>query len=63
MIKFVDEQEQTLNVDARKFVGVSDLEGQIVVIRGRAKRDESGNLTIVASQFYVRPKGPESDKQ
>jgi hypothetical protein len=60
MIKFVDEQDQTLKIDARKLLGVPHLEGQIVVIRGRAKRDEAGNLTVVASKYFVRPKGQES---
>ena len=62
MIKFLDEQEQTLKIDARKLLGVPDLEGHIVVIRGNAKRDEAGNLTVVASQLYVRPKPAESEK-
>jgi hypothetical protein len=61
MIKFVDDQEQTLKVDARKLVGVEALEGKIVVIRGQAKRDEAGNLTVLGSQIHVRPKA-ESEK-
>ena len=62
MIKFLDEQQQTLKIDARKLLGVPNLEGQIVVVGGRAKRDDAGNLTVTASQFYVRPKPPESEK-
>jgi len=55
MIKFQDDQEKTLAVDARKLFGVAALEGRIVVIRGRAKRDDSGNLTVLGNQLYVRP--------
>jgi hypothetical protein len=62
MIKFLDEQEQTLKIDARKLLSIPKLEGQIVVIRGKAKRDEAGNLTVVASHVYVRPKQSESEK-
>jgi hypothetical protein len=62
MIKFLDQQEQTLKIDARKLLRVPNLEGQIVVVGGRAKRDDAGNLTVTGSQFYVRPKPPESEK-
>ena len=62
MIKFLDEQERTLPVDARKIAGISDLEGQVVVVRGVAKRDEQGNLTVLANQIHVRPKGTEGEK-
>lgn len=56
MIKFVDAQEKTLNVDARQLLAAPKLEGQIVVIRGVAKRDETNNLTVQASQIFLRPK-------
>ena len=56
MIKFQDNQEKTLPIDARKLFGIAALEGRIVVIRGKAKRDDSGNLTVVGNQVYVRPK-------
>lgn len=56
MIKFVDGQEKTLNVDAHQLLAAPKLEGQIVVVRGLAKRDETNNLTIHASQIYLRPR-------
>ena len=51
-IKFVDEAGQTLPTDARKLLGVKELER--VTIRGKAKRDEAGNLTVLASGIYIK---------
>jgi hypothetical protein len=53
MIKLVDEQGKTLLYDARHTLGIKEL--QTVVVAGRAKRDEAGNLTVWASGIYVRP--------
>jgi len=53
-IKFTDEQEQTLPDDVKAMLGVPQLEGKIVVIRGTARRDAQGNLTVLANQFYLR---------
>ena len=51
-VKVVDAQGQTLPVDARK-LGLKEL--QTVVVKGKAKRDDHGNLTVLASGVYVRP--------
>ena len=51
-IKFVDEQGQTVAVDARELLGLK--ESQTVVVQGKAKRDEQGNLTVLAEGLYVR---------
>jgi hypothetical protein len=56
MVKFVDGQEKTLNVDAHQLLASPQLEGQVVVVRGVAKRDETDNLTVHASQIFLRPK-------
>jgi len=56
MIKIVDEQGQTLDVDLKEMLGIKDLEGRTVVVQGKAKRDDAGNLTVLASQMYLRPK-------
>jgi hypothetical protein len=53
MIKFVDEQGKTLSQDPRQLLGIKEL--QTVVVRGRAKRDEKGNLTVQATKLFVRP--------
>jgi hypothetical protein len=55
-VKFVDEQGKTLTTDARKLLGLKEL--QTVVVRGKAKRDDAGNLTVVASGLFVQPSAP-----
>jgi hypothetical protein len=52
-VKFVDEAGDTLPTDARELLGVKEL--QHVTIRGRAKRDDAGNLTVLAKAIYVKP--------
>ena len=55
-IKFVDEAGKTLGIDARQLLITSNLkELQTVVVKGQAKRDEAGNLTVLASGLFVRP--------
>jgi hypothetical protein len=52
LVKFVDETGNPLNVDARELLKVKEL--QTVVVRGKAKRDDAGNLTVLADGIYVR---------
>jgi hypothetical protein len=52
-VKVVDDQGQTVATDARSLLGVTEL--QTVVVRGQARRDDQGNLTILARGVYVRP--------
>jgi hypothetical protein len=52
-IKVVDEQGQTVPVDAQQLLSVKV--GQTVVVHGRAKRDEQGNLIVLADGVFVRP--------
>jgi hypothetical protein len=54
-IKFLDEHGKTIDADARKFLGVDVL--NTVVVRGKAKRDDEGNLIVLASGLYRRPDG------
>jgi hypothetical protein len=51
-IKVVDAQGNTVEKDARQFLGIKEL--QTVVVRGKAKRDANGNLTVLADQVYVK---------
>lgn len=53
MIKIVDAAGSTIEQDARKMLGVKEL--QTIVVQGKAKRDEAGNLTVLASGVYVVP--------
>ena len=52
MVKVVDGSGKTVATDARKLLGLKEL--QTVVIHGRAKRDEAGNLTVLADGVFVR---------
>jgi hypothetical protein len=52
MIKVVDGSGKTVATDARQLLGVKEL--QTVVVHGRAKRDEGGNLTVLADGIFVR---------
>jgi hypothetical protein len=52
MVKFVDTEGRVLPTDARKLLGVKDLEA--VVVQGTAQRDQGGNLTVLASGIYIR---------
>jgi len=51
-IKIVDDAGETISTDARELLGVKEL--QAVTIRGQAKRDEAGNLTVLARGVYVK---------
>ena len=52
-IKLVDESGKLVASSARDLLKVKEL--STVVVQGKAKRDEQGNLTIVANQVFVRP--------
>jgi hypothetical protein len=52
MVKIVDSSGKTVSTDARKLLGIKEL--QIVVVRGKAKRDDAGNLTVLADGIFVR---------
>jgi hypothetical protein len=51
-VKFVDGQGKTLPTGARELFGIKEL--TTVVVKGKANRDDKGNLTIVGSGLYVR---------
>ncbi|MBA2114184.1 hypothetical protein [Bremerella alba] len=52
LIKVVDENGEVLQADARESLKLDEL--QTVVVRGKAQRDEEGNLTVLADSLYVR---------
>jgi hypothetical protein len=52
LVKIVDASGKPLATDARKLLGLKEL--QTVVVRGTAKRDEAGNLTVLANGIFVR---------
>jgi hypothetical protein len=51
-VRLVDEQGETVAIDSRKLLGVKEL--ATVVVRGKALRDEAGNLTILATGVFMR---------
>ncbi len=53
LVRVVDAGGQTVATDARSLLGIAC--SQAVVVRGSARRDEAGNLTILADGVYVRP--------
>lgn len=52
LVKFVDASGALVAIDARKLLGVS--EDDMVVVRGTAKRDKSGNFQLLATGLYIR---------
>lgn len=52
LVKLVDANGKTLPTDARKLLNIKEL--QTVVVRGKAKRDDAGNLTVLADGVHVR---------
>ncbi|NQT41455.1 MAG: hypothetical protein HQ581_28460, partial [Planctomycetes bacterium] len=53
LVKLVDDSGKVLATDARQLLQVKEL--QTVVVRGTAKRDQQGNLTVIADGIFVRP--------
>lgn len=51
-VKFVGPDGKTLPVAAQKLLGVKEL--AVVVVKGKADRDDKGNLTVVANGLYQR---------
>ena len=53
MVKVVDANGRTVDTDARRLLGVKEL--STVVVHGKAKRDDAGNLTVLADGVFVKP--------
>ena len=51
-VKFVGDDRRPLYADARELLNLKEL--QTVVVRGKSKRDEAGNLTVLAEGLFVR---------
>jgi hypothetical protein len=52
LVKVVDEDGNAVAADARKLLNVTELSR--VVVKGKAQRDEAGNLTVLASGIHVK---------
>lgn len=51
-VKVVNDGGQPVAEDARRLLGVKEL--SLVVVEGTAKRDEQGNLSVLARKVYVK---------
>ncbi len=51
-VKIVDSQGLVVPEDARTLLGIKEL--YTVVVHGKAKRDEQGNLAIMADQIFIK---------
>ena len=52
MVKVGGPDGKTVATDARQLLSLKEL--QTVIVHGRAKRDEAGNLTVLADGVFVR---------
>jgi len=52
LVKVVDSQGKLISVDSRQLLGVKELD--MVVVEGRAHKDESGNFVMLANGIYIR---------
>jgi hypothetical protein len=52
LVQFADQDGKVLRQDARSLFDVVEL--QTVVVQGMARRDDAGNLTIVADRMFIR---------
>ncbi len=52
-VKIVDDAGKPVSQSARDLLNVKEL--STVVVKGKAKRDDNGNLTVAAKQVFVRP--------
>ncbi len=52
-VKIVDDAGKPVSQSARELLNVKEL--STVVVKGKAKRDDQGNLTVAANQVFVRP--------
>lgn len=52
LVKVVDGAGRLVPVDSRQLLGLNNFD--VVVVKGTAKRDDSGNFVMLASGVYVR---------
>lgn len=52
MVKVVDADGQLIAVDSRQLLGVK--EADMVVVKGKAQKDKTGNFVMLANRVYIR---------
>ena len=60
LVKFVDDSGKVVKQDARELLNLKEL--QTVVIKGKAHRDDAGNVFIAATGVHVRDGGKDPTK-
>jgi hypothetical protein len=55
LVKLVDDAGKTVKQDAREVAGLKEL--QTVVVKGKAIRDDAGNVSIAATGVHIRGAG------
>ncbi len=53
LVKVVDQSGSLVATGARELLGLKEL--QTVLVQGKARRDEVGNLTILAHGIFIKP--------
>jgi len=53
LVEVVDKNGETVAEDARRLLSVTEL--QTVVVKGTARRDADGNVTLIATGIFVQP--------
>lgn len=51
-IKFVDENNRPRRFDPKTVLGVKEL--SMIVVQGKAQRDDAGNLTVLAEKIFIQ---------
>lgn len=51
LVIFVDEKGEPIKKDARELLGVKELD--TVIVQGKARRDKTGNVVIMASKLHI----------
>jgi hypothetical protein len=54
LIKVVDENGSLVKADTKRLLDLKEL--STVVVKGKAQRDDAGNLTVLASGVYLKKK-------
>ena len=52
LVKVISDDGKPVKIDARKLLNVKEL--STVVVKGRAERDNAGNLTVLATGVFVK---------
>ena len=53
LVKVIDDAGKLIDTDSRQLLSIKELD--TVIVNGTAKRDEAGNLTVLATNIFVKP--------